>query len=105
MILVPQHRIDDYLARGWWSTQTLGDLLRQQAQQRPAALAVADPPNLAALCPSSGLAPRQLTWAALQAEVGRLAGLLHALGLRKDDVLLVQLPREAPRRSSFKFRD
>lgn len=89
MILVPQPTIDDYLARGWWGEQTLGELLLARARQRPDALAVVDPPNLQALC---GLAPRRSSWAALVEAVGRMTALLHARGLRRDDVLLVQLP-------------
>jgi acyl-CoA synthetase (AMP-forming)/AMP-acid ligase II len=89
MILVPTSRIDDYVARGWWGTQTLGDLLLEHARRQPDALAVVDPPNLAAL---SGQPPQRWTWAQLLDAVGRLTALLHARGLRKDDVLLAQLP-------------
>ncbi len=89
MILVARDKIDEYVRRGWWGEQTMGDLLLERTQQHPDALAVADPPNLRAL---SGQTPRQWSWAELVREVGRLAALLHARGLRKDDVLLVQLP-------------
>ncbi len=89
MILVPREKIDDYVSRGWWGEKTLGDLLLQHTQQHPHSPAVADPPNLQALC---GQPPRHWSWAELLQEVGRLAALLHARGLRKDDVLLAQLP-------------
>lgn len=89
MILVPQARIDEYLAKGWWGERTLGDLFIDAAERQPEAFAVADPPNLMAVC---GRAPRRWTWGELLAQVGRHAATLHAQGLRKDDVLVVQLP-------------
>ncbi len=89
MILVPRETIDEYVSRGWWGERTLGALLREHAQRQPRAVAMADPPNLHALCDQ---VPRQWEWAQVQQEVGRMAALLHALGLRKDDVVLVQLP-------------
>ncbi|MBO9647429.1 MAG: acyl--CoA ligase [Variovorax sp.] len=89
MILVPQDKIQKYVARGWWGEQTLGELFIATARRQPAAPAVADPPNRRDI---TGDAPRRRDWAGLLADVGRLAALLHAQGLRKDDVLVVQLP-------------
>lgn len=89
MILVPQARIVDYVAKGWWGERTLGGLFIDAANRRPADFAVADPPNLSAVC---GRAPRRWTWAELLTQVGRHAAFLHAQGLRKDDVLVMQLP-------------
>ena len=89
MILVPQAKIDDYTARGWWGTQTLGDLLLATAARQPDATAVCDPPNRPAL---DGFAPLSWTWGELLREVGRFSAFLHAQGLRKDDVIVVQWP-------------
>lgn len=89
MILVPQERIDDYLAKGWWSERTIGGLFLDAAERRQDELAVADPPNLDSV---SGRAPRRWSWNALLHEVGRYTTLLHEQGLRKDDVLVMQLP-------------
>ena len=86
---MPQSRIDDYVAKGWWGEQTLGGLFLDTAERQPTDFAVADPPNLAEVC---GRAPRHWHWGELLAQVGRHAAFLHAQGLRKDDVLVVQLP-------------
>lgn len=89
MILVPQEKIEHYVARGWWSEQTLGELFIATARRQPHAGAVADAPNRMEI---TGEAPRRLSWNALLAEVGRLVALLHAQGLRKDDLLVAQMP-------------
>jgi acyl-CoA synthetase (AMP-forming)/AMP-acid ligase II len=89
MILVPRAKIDEYVARGWWGEQTLGALLIATARRQPDAPAVADPPNAAALW---GADPRRWDWATLLRETGRMAALLHAQGLRKDDIVVAQLP-------------
>jgi acyl-CoA synthetase (AMP-forming)/AMP-acid ligase II len=89
MILVPQDKIARYVGCGWWGEQTLADVFIATARRQPDALAVADPPNLAQVC---GQAPRRWSWAELLREVGRMAAFLHARGLRKDDVIVAQLP-------------
>ena len=89
MILVPAARIADYVSRGWWGERTLSDVFVETAARQPDRLAVADAPNRAQL---TGDAPRRWSWGELAREVGRLMAFLHRLGLRKDDVLVVQLP-------------
>lgn len=89
MILVPQSRIDDYVSRGWWGEETIGERFLASALAQPDAFAVADPPNLTAL---SGRLARDWTWGALLQHAGRWAAWLDASGLRKDDIVVVQLP-------------
>lgn len=89
MILVPADRIAEYVAKGWWGERTLADLFLAAVQRQPGAFAVADPPNRLQI---TGEPARRCTWSELAAEVGRAAAFLHAQGLRKDDVLVVQLP-------------
>jgi len=89
MILVPEEKIAEYVRKGWWGERTLAEIFIATALRQPDAVAVADPPNLASVC---GLQPRRWRWAELLREVGRMAAFLHAQGLRKDDVLVVQLP-------------
>ncbi|HSW17553.1 MAG TPA: class I adenylate-forming enzyme family protein [Ramlibacter sp.] len=89
MILVPQERIDDYVRKGWWGQETLAERFIATALRQPDALAVADPPNLAQIC---GQAPREWSWGDLLREVGRMAAFLHGQGLRRDDVVVAQLP-------------
>ena len=82
-------KVADYQARGWWSDETVDQLLDRQVAERPDELAVVDPANRAELL---GSPARRLTWAELDAEVVSLAARLDDLGLRRGDVLGVQLP-------------
>ena len=82
-------KVADYQARGWWSDETVDQLLDRQVADRPDELAVVDPANRADLM---GSAPRRLTWRELDAEVVALAARLDDLGLQRGHVLGVQLP-------------
>ncbi len=87
--LHPQSRIDDYLAKGWWSTDTLDDAFRRQVAQQGDRLSVVDPANREALV---GSPPRRLTWNELDAEVTALAARLSEAGVGRGDVVGMQLP-------------
>ncbi|MBL8385439.1 MAG: acyl--CoA ligase [Burkholderiales bacterium] len=89
MIVVPQEKIDLYTARGWWGTRTLYDGFAANAAAHPDREAVVDAPNRRQF---SDQAPRRLTYGALAAEVERMAAVLLAHGIGKDDVVVVQLP-------------
>lgn len=89
MVVVPAERIAEYVSKGWWGERTLAGLFIATAQRQPDAFAVADPPNRPRL---TGEAARRCTWGELLADVGRMAAFLHGQGLRKDDVVVVQLP-------------
>ncbi len=89
MILVSQETIKAYRDKGWWSEETIGGLFLDTAEQQAHHLAVVDPPNRYAITADQ---PLSWTWAALLEQVGRFTALLHAQGLRKDDVIVVQLP-------------
>lgn len=87
--LHPAAKVDDYIARGWWSTETADGLFRDQVARRPDRMAVVDPANREVIL---GSPPRRLTWAELDSEVCALAARLYRMGLRRGDVLGVQLP-------------
>lgn len=87
--LHPAAKVVDYLSRGWWSDETVDQLFAEHVRTRGSLLAVVDPANRDALL---GSAPRRLTWAELGEEVTHLAAVLLGLGLRRGDVLGVQLP-------------
>ena len=89
MILVPQEKIEAYTRQGWWGERTLGALFIEQAERLGQRLAVADPPNRPQI---TGEAPLRWSWQELLGEVGRYAAFMHSQGLRKDDVLVMQLP-------------
>ncbi|MFI6320238.1 class I adenylate-forming enzyme family protein [Nonomuraea sp. NPDC050556] len=89
MSLHSPERIATYLANGWWTRDTIDALLQTQVQARPGAPAIVDPLNKADLLPTPH---KRLTWAELDAEVSRVANVLHAEGITPADVVAVQLP-------------
>ena len=89
MILVPPERIRHYVAQGWWGERTLADLFLETAARLHDAPAVVDAPNRSTI---DGEAPCAWSWARLREEVGRWVEVLEQLGLRRDDVIVVQLP-------------
>lgn len=92
MIVVPEARIREMKARGWWGDVTLDDLFRKHAAARPDAEALIDPFNAPDVV--GGTAER-LTWRQVADAVDRLAAVLVAHGIRKDQVVVVQLPNIA----------
>ena len=88
MIVARPEHLQAYTERGWWGRRTLDDLFVDGVAAHPGREAVGDAPNREALTDG---APRRLTWAQLGDEVARMAAVLRAQGLRRDDVLVVQL--------------
>jgi len=89
MIVVPLDKITKYTHHGWWGTTTLWDLFVRNLQQRPDAEAVLDASNRADFAHG---APQRLSWRALADAVDRFCLLLLDSGIRRDDILLMQLP-------------
>ena len=89
MILVANNKIEEYTNKGWWGTTTLWDAFRRQLQARPEAESVVDASNRADFAHG---APQRLTWAQVGEAVDRFSHLLVELGMRRDEVLLMQLP-------------
>lgn len=89
MILVSQEKRAAFVAEGWWGTSTLWELFLDNVRERPEAEAVVDPPNRADF--AHGF-PRRLSWTQLADEVDRFCRLLVATGLRRDEVVVIQLP-------------
>lgn len=83
------NREAEYRQRGWWSSSTVWDLCAAHARAHPDRVAVSDPPNRSAVMHG---APRELLYAALQAEAETLARKLSHLGVERGDVVVVQLP-------------
>lgn len=89
MILVAPEKIAAYSARGWWGTHTLWDLFAGHVRERPTAEAVVDAPNRADFAHGT---PRRLSWAALAEEVDRFCHVLLQSGVRRDEVVVAQMP-------------
>ncbi|MGJ9422595.1 AMP-binding protein [Aeromicrobium sp. CF3.5] len=87
--LHPADKVADYTSKGWWTDETVDQLFAHQVATRGDELAVVDPANREAL---TGTAPRRLTWNDVDAESIALADRLLDLGLRRGDVLGVQIP-------------
>lgn len=87
--LVSEEQIEAYAKQGWWGRDTVIDLFERNLRATPDALALVDPANRLEF---TGGAAQRLTYAQLETAVNRFAAGLLALGVRKDDVVVVQLP-------------
>lgn len=92
MILSAESQIREFTEKGYWGTETLSDLFLKNVRAKPSAPALVDPPNRADFV---GGEPKRLTWAELGRLTDNLASTLVKRGIKKDDVLLVQLPNIA----------
>ncbi len=92
MIVIPKDRINAMKSKGWWGDQTLDDLFRKHVAAHPDAEALVDPLNAADVV---GGLPARLTWRETAHAVDRLAAVLTAHGVRKDQVVVIQLPNIA----------
>ncbi|MDZ4195303.1 MAG: AMP-binding protein, partial [Pseudomonas sp.] len=89
MILASKEEIAAHTQAGWWGTETIDARFRANAAATPGHLAVADPPNRMDI---DGREPRRLAYRDLSAEADRIATAFLDAGLKKDDVVAVQLP-------------
>lgn len=89
MILHSQGLIEAYTRQGYWGWETLLDHFISNCRDAPERPAVVDPPDRPAL---TGSEPRSLTWAELDRAVDGIATALIRRGLRKDDIVVAQLP-------------
>ena len=89
MTPVSQKKIDEYTEKGWWGNKTVLDIFFETARKRPDAEALVDPLNRPDLI---GGEAKRLTYSEAAILVDRLALGLERLGIKKDDIILVQLP-------------
>lgn len=89
MILASPDRILEYTSKGCWGARTLLDDFKHHARSMPERTAMVDPLNKEALV---GTAPERVSYADFDRAVEATASALHAEGIDKDDIVLVQLP-------------
>ncbi|MGA2158974.1 MAG: class I adenylate-forming enzyme family protein [Dehalococcoidia bacterium] len=89
MIFALQDSIREWTEKGVWGKKTLIDYFKENVAKTPDAPGLVDPPNKEALV---GLKPERLTFRQIDRAVDATAEALIARGIRKDDIILVQLP-------------
>lgn len=89
MILTTQQKIELYTSNGWWGTKTVLDYFEELVLNAPDRIAVIDPENKQQLCQQE---KQTYTFAQLNDQVKALAACLYAQGIRKDDIVAIQLP-------------
>ena len=89
MILDDPTVIERWRQAGWWGTTTIDALLRACVAGRRDQLALVDAPNRTRFAPGE---PQRLTFGEVDERADRLAAALYGVGVRKDAVVLVQLP-------------
>ncbi|MBM4218222.1 MAG: acyl--CoA ligase [Gammaproteobacteria bacterium] len=84
--------IAEYRARGWWSDTRIPDLFDDAVRSNPHGSAVVDAPNREQL---TGMPALRLSFADVQDFVASYMRQFHELGLRRDHILITQLPNIA----------
>ena len=89
MILTNESRIKDFKNRGWWGEDTLYSLFEEALLQCENQEALIDPENRPII---TGDSPERLTFKEIDEIVERYASIFYEQGLRKDDIVIIQLP-------------
>ena len=89
MILTNENRIKDFKNRGWWGEDTLYSLFEEALLQCENQEALIDPENRPII---TGDSAKRLTFKETDEIVERYASIFYEQGLRKDDIVIIQLP-------------
>ncbi|MGH1371469.1 MAG: class I adenylate-forming enzyme family protein [Cellvibrionaceae bacterium] len=89
MIITPKTRSDLYRQQGHWGDKVLHQLFDEHRESQPNAMALVDPLNKPDL---NGAQPLRLTYSQVAERIEQLSCCLFEQGIRKDDILLVQMP-------------
>ena len=89
MILDDAATIERHTRAGWWGHTTVHDLFDACVAARPDQLALVDAPNRGSFTYGT---PLELTYREADLAVDRLAAALLAAGVRRDSIVVVQLP-------------
>jgi acyl-CoA synthetase len=85
-------KVEQFLADGWWTGETLDQCYDQHVAARPDQVALVDAPNRPSFTQGE---PRRLTWSQVARAVDGVATELLRAGLGDGDVVGVQLPNIA----------
>ena len=89
MILTNENRIKDFKNRGWWGEDTLYSLFEEALLQCENQEALIDPENRPII---TGDSAKRLTFKEIHEIVERYASIFYEQGLKKDDIVIIQLP-------------
>jgi len=89
MVAISEEKIKEYTQKGYWGEETLLDILYKTAALNPNKEALVDPYNRPKLI---GSEPKRLTYATMVEAIDRIAVAFEKAGIKKNDVILVQLP-------------
>jgi non-ribosomal peptide synthetase component E (peptide arylation enzyme) len=89
MLLVSKEQIKEYTEKGYWGNETIVDLVYRNANDTPEEEAIVDPYNRKELM---GTEAKRFTYAQFIQAADRLAIKFLELGIKKDDIIAVQLP-------------
>ena len=89
MILTNKKRIEDYINKGWWGEETLYSLFKDALATCGDQEALVDPENRSVI---TGDNPKRLSFNEIHDLVESYATTFYEHGLRKDDIVVIQLP-------------
>jgi cyclohexanecarboxylate-CoA ligase len=89
MILTNKKRIEDYINKGWWGEDTLYSLFKDALATCGDQEALVDPENRSVI---TGDNPKRLSFNEIHDLVESYATTFYEHGLRKDDIVIIQLP-------------
>ena len=88
-ILASRETIEKYTKEGWWDNKTLIGRFIEDSVKNPERIAIIDALNKHDLV---GLEPERISYGELRNRVDRLASFFMEIGVKKDDVISIQLP-------------
>jgi len=89
MILASVEKIKDYTEKGWWGQRKLTDFLLERLENDGEKEALVDPLNKQAIC---GIEQKRYTFSDVEKQSEQLADYLLESGIRKNDIIILQLP-------------
>lgn len=89
MILTNKKRIERFVSNGWWGEATLYSIFQEALNACSDQEALVDPENRLVI---TGDIPQRLSFKEINVIVEKYAAIFYEKGLRKDDIVIIQLP-------------